>query len=228
MSETPKAETPESATERSPAESARRRRLALLAGLAVVVVAVLVAVLLLTGGDDDEPGREAAATTSAAPATPPEQSSFPEPTPTTPSPGPTGDVNQPPPALPAVPLDARGEVGNGVSATLASIEAIDAEARGPGQIAGPALRFTVAIQNGTAEDIVLDSVSVNAYHGAEYTPASPLDDPSRSEFRGTLAAGGTAEGVYVFSVPADARDLVTLEVGYTAGAPLLVFSGPVA
>jgi hypothetical protein len=31
----------------------------------------------------------------------------------------------------------------------------------------------------------------------------------------------------VFSVPAGARDSVTIEVGYQAGAPLLLFTGPV-
>jgi hypothetical protein len=42
--------------------------------------------------------------------------------------------------------------------------------------------------------------------------------------------GQSAEGVYVFTVPvpADARDQVTIEVGYEAGAPLLQFTGPVA
>ena len=37
----------------------------------------------------------------------------------------------------------------------------------------------------------------------------------------------SGEGVYVFSVPTDVRDRVTLEVGYQAGAPLLLFTGPV-
>ena len=64
-------------------------------------------------------------------------------------------------------------------------------------------------------------------YGADRTPASPLDDPSRRPFCGMVAAGESADGVYVFSVPADARDSVTIEVGYQAGAPLLLFTGPV-
>ena len=34
-----------------------------------------------------------------------------------------------------------------------------------------------------------------------------------------------AEGVYVFSLAEDARDLVTVSVGYQAGAPFMVFTG---
>jgi hypothetical protein len=65
------------------------------------------------------------------------------------------------------------------------------------------------------------------FYGSDETPASPLDDPSQAPFQGTVAPGETADGVYVFSVPAGERDSVTVEVGYTAGAPLLHFSGRV-
>jgi hypothetical protein len=93
---------------------------------------------------------------------------------------------------------------------------------------GPALRVTVRIENGTDQPIELDGVATNLSYGADRTPASPLADDSERPFSGTLAAGASADAVYVFSVPADARDTVTVEVGYTAGAPLLQFTGPVA
>jgi hypothetical protein len=66
------------------------------------------------------------------------------------------------------------------------------------------------------------------YYGADKTPASPLDDPSQRPFGiDMVAPGASADGVYVFTVPEGQRDLVTVEVGYQAGAPLLLFSGPV-
>jgi hypothetical protein len=210
------------------AAPAPRRRALLAAGAAVLVALVaLVAVLVTRGGDDDGgtgAGDTGAAQTSGAPVDETIAPLPPTPTPT----GPTEDVNQLPPAQPEVPLDAPAAVGNGIVATIGSIEAIEGTAVGPGNIAGPALRVTVRIENGTAEDVSLDGVAVNMYSGAERTPASPLGDPSQAPFTGMLAPGATGEGVYVFRVPVEARDLVTVEVGYQAGAPLLLFTGPAA
>ena len=127
----------------------------------------------------------------------------------------------------AKPIDAPAAVGNGIVAAIASVEAIDGSAVGPGNIAGPALRITVRIDNNTGEAVSLDGVAVNLYYGADRTPASPLDDPSRVPFSGKVDPGASGEGVYVFSVPTDVRERVTVEVGYLTGAPLLLFTGPV-
>lgn len=204
----------------------RRRRLILLAGLALLVVVVLVVALLLTRGGDDQEAAAGSSTTSAAPSASASSSATGDPLGTTPAPGPT-DPDAPPTTLAPVALDAQGEVGNGVVATLPAIDEIQSSAQGPGNIAGPALRVTVRIQNGTAEPFSLDGVAVNMYYGADATPASPQEDPSRAPFTGTLAPGDSAEGVYVFSVPSDARDAVSVEVGYVPGAPLLLFTGSV-
>ena len=214
-------------TPASPATPTRRRRL-LLTAAAVVVVAVLVALVAVLGDDESATSVPPAAT--ATPTEAPAATTAPAVVPQLPTPEPTGpteDVDEPPPSLPEVPLDAEGAVGNGVLVTLPAIEAIEGTGVGPGNIAGPALRVTVRIENGTPAAVSLDGVAVNLSHGAERTPASPLDDPSQVPFVGTVGAGATAEGVYVFSVPADVRDLVTVEVGYQAGAPLLLFTGAV-
>ncbi|MGY1771718.1 hypothetical protein [Blastococcus sp. SYSU D00813] len=221
-------ERPTPAEEQEPAPASRRRRLLAAGAALLVAVAAMVVVLLTTGGDDGDgdtatPGAGAAATSGA----PVDETIAPLPPTPTPT-GPTEDVDQPPPAQPEVPLDAPAAVGNGIVATVTSVEAIDGTAVGPGNIAGPALRITVRIENGTAEAVSLDGVAVNLYSGPERTPASPLDDPSRVPFTGMVEPGAAGEGVYVFSVPADARDLVTVEVGYQAGAPLLLFTGPAA
>ena len=122
-------------------------------------------------------------------------------------------------------LDEPGAVGNGVTAEVVSLEAVDATGVGPGNVAGPALRVTLELTNGTAGTVSLGGVAVDLAAGPELVPASPVDDPSTAPFTGTVAAGGTARGVYVFSIAADDRDDVTLSVGYQAGAPLLVFTG---
>jgi hypothetical protein len=132
-----------------------------------------------------------------------------------------------PPSLAPVPLDATAEdPDDGVSATLEEVEAVDGTGVGPGNVAGPALRITVRVANGSSEPVDLDAVVVAASSGADRVPAPPLGDPSAAPFTGSLAPGDTALGVYVFSLAADARDLVTVSVGHRADAPFLVFSGP--
>ena len=206
-----------------PVGDPRRRRLAYAVAAVALVVALVALVLVL--GSDDEGATDAAGNTATS--TTPRDTSVPPPPPTPTPTGPTAEVDELPPALPEVALDAAAAVGNGIVATLPSIESIEGSAVGPGNIAGPALRVTVRIQNGTAQPVSLDGVAVNMSYGADRTPASPLDDPSRRPFSGMVAPGESSEGVYVFTVPADARDSVTIEVGYQAGAPLLLFTGPV-
>lgn len=213
-----------------------RRRVWLGAAVAVVVVVLTGVSLLLSGGDDDRTpsaaaGETTASTTTAPPVvaapTAPTPAPTPETTPeTTPEPtGPTGDVDDPPPSRPAVALDAAAEVGDGVSASLVSLDAIEGTATGPGNIAGPALRITVRIENGTDEPVSLGGVVVDLASGRDLVPASPLDDPSAAPFAGTVAPGEHADGVYVFTIPEEDRGSVTVSVGYQAGAPLMVFTG---
>jgi hypothetical protein len=201
-----------------------------LAALGVVAVVVAVVLVVTLGGSDGSPSSDAGATTSgsggSAASASATASSSASATSSAASPTP-GDANQPPPSLPAVALNATADAGDGVSARLASIDAIQGEAGGPGQVAGPALRVTVRILNGSGADISLDGVAVNLAYGADNTPGSPIQDSSAAPFSGSLPAGDEAEAVYVFSVPEDSRDVVTVEVGYQPGAPLMIFSGPV-
>jgi hypothetical protein len=219
--------TPEPSTD-APDSGAPRTRLRLLLALAaVVVVAALVVVLLVVTGDGDEPGDPAASRTPVPTAAVPSTTAAP----TSAAPGPTGpavNADELPPALAPVPLDGTADGGDGVTATLPRIEAIQGTAVGPGNVAGPALRVTVRIQNGSAEPLSVDGVAVNLYLGEELAPANPLDDPSQQAFTGRVQPGESADGVYVFTVPTDRRDAVTVEVGYGPGVPFLRWSGPVS
>jgi hypothetical protein len=208
-----------------PPAAPTRRREAVVGAAIAVVVAVLIAVVGLVGGSDDGRSAGAAAPTPTTPTAGPEDGGPPS-VPTAPeATGPTGPADVLPVALPAVALDEQASGEDGISARVVSLEAIDGTAHGPGNIAGPALRATVRLTNGTSDAVDLDLVGVTLAHGKEATPSSPLDAPSRAPFTGTLAPGDRAEGVYVFTVPEDARDVVTLTVGYRAGAPFLVFTG---
>ncbi len=217
----------DSTGERKPWWQRRRWRGAALA--AVLVVAVLVAVVALTRDGEDERAAEAttpaAALTPAAPADPPsEPAPGPaEPAPARPAPG---AIDGMPPALPAVALDQSVEQ-DGVTGSLIAVRSVDGQAAGPGDVAGPAVMVTVRLVNGTARDISLDAVSVNLFHGADRTPGSPLADPRRMPFTGTLPAGAAVEGIAVFTVPSDDRDRIDVEIGYRPGRSVAVFSGSV-
>ena len=207
-----------------------RRRQALIAVLVVLAVALVTVALIRGGPADDGSGSATAppstpATTSAAPSAAPTSVAL-APAADTPEPtGPTTDADEAPASLSPVALDQPAAVGNGVTAEVVSMEAIDATAVGPGNVDGPALRVTVQVTNGTASPVSLDGVSVDLASGPELVPASPVNDSSAAPFSGTVPAGGTAEGVYVFSISTTDRADVTLSVGYQAGAPFLVFTG---
>ncbi|SNS73536.1 hypothetical protein SAMN06893096_10795 [Geodermatophilus pulveris] len=218
-----------------PAPSRRREVVGGVAA-ALVVIAVVVVGLLLRGGGGDGGGDVAAAGTAtpsaeapAAPGTPAPPSGEPAPPPPAPAlPDPAATpvvADELPPSLPAVALDRPAEADDGVAASLTALEAVDGTGTGPGDVAGPAVRVTVELRNGTAAPLDLLGVAVDLTHGPERVPASPLGDPSARAFSGTLAPGAVADGVYVFRVPADARDLVTVSVSPRPGAPYLVFEG---
>lgn len=212
----------------------RRRRRRLAGAAAVVVAAVLVAVVaVLTGGDGNGGDRAVPATSStsaptppaAAPAAPSTSEPGPEPEPVDGEPAP-GGTDGVPPTMPAAALDQAVEQA-GITGSVVSVQAVDGRATGPGDVAGPALMVTLRLVNGTAEALSLDAVSVNLSTGEARAPASPLGDPRRAPFTGTLSAGGSAEGVYVFRAATGDRDRVDVEVGYRPGQAIAVFSGAV-
>jgi hypothetical protein len=211
--------------QQSPGPANGRRRLVLASAALVVLTLAVTGILFAAGGDEDArpagaSGTSASTSVPVAATAPPSATSTTSPTPTEPL-----DGNELPPSQAAVALDAVATADSGVSASLAALEAIQGTGAGPGSINGPALRVTVRITNGTSDALDLDQVQVTMSHGDDETPASPLNDPSVAPFTGTLAAGASAEGRYVFSVPEGRRDMITVTVGYLAGAPFLVFTG---
>jgi hypothetical protein len=204
-----------------------RRRLAL-AAAAPVVVAAVVAAALMGGlpGSQEAGEREAAGTTAPASTAP---ATIAPPPPLVPPADPNAQpvvADQLPPALPAAPLDDPVDL-EGVTVDVPTIEAIEAEAQGKGSIAGPAVRVTVRLRNGTAAPLSLDDAVVTMEFGADAAPASPVQEASAAPFTGTVAPGDEGEGVYVFRVPADQRGAVTVQVAVRPGASVVTFAGAV-
>lgn len=149
---------------------------------------------------------------------------------TTPVPAPNGgNINETVPEVPMssaapVPLTETAQYGNGVAVSLPGIEALTTTAELPGEIAGPGLKVSVQITNSSAATIDVGNVVVDLQdsHGV---PAIPMSASPASPFAGSVEAGGTATGVYVFTAPSDYANPATITVSYTTEAPVAVFVG---
>ncbi len=126
---------------------------------------------------------------------------------------------------PPVGIDEVADAGTGMTFRLEQLEAVDGEANGPGEIAGPAVRVTVVATNDSPSPVLLEGVVVDLTYGAQNTSAAPLSGPGALRFSGEVAPGASATGVYVFEVPVDQRGVVSVIVGYTAAVSPVVFQG---
>ena len=93
---------------------------------------------------------------------------------------------------------------------VSKIEAVDGEAQGPGEVAGPALRVSIEVQNTSGKDVAMDLALTNLYYGKDKTPASALSGPGVRPLPGTIASGDRASGQFVFGVPDGAATLSSL------------------
>jgi cytoskeletal protein RodZ len=159
----------------------------------------------------------------------------PSPTPTTEVPSPTlppASVSGPPSVVPTrsttstrAPLREKADLDDGVAVRVSRIEPVEGEAQGPGEVAGPALRVSIEVQNTSGEDVAMDLALANLYYGEDKTPASVLSGPGASPLPGTLAAGDRASGRYVFGVPDRGRNPLVVEFSLRADTPTILFEG---
>lgn len=158
---------------------------------------------------------------------------------TSPSPGGTGGPGTPTGGLqpvspspqdtrPAVPAGSPAPFGNGVTGRLTGSQAVTTQGAGLGQLVGaPAVAVTLQLTNGTSAALSLRYVNVTAAYGPAGTPGVTQGGPPGRPFSGTLAPGASVSGTYVFGVPLDARQQVTITLNYDPAQPTVVFTGPV-
>jgi hypothetical protein len=149
-----------------------------------------------------------------------------------PAPTPPGRGDPNPPAFwepqevaEAVELDEPAAFVESVRAEVTKLEAVQGEARGPGEISGPAVRVTVEITNETSAPIELDSTIVAMYIGATEDPAVQLSGPGARSLDGDLDPGASASGVYVYAVPNEDRSTIRITVSYTPQDRAVAFEG---
>jgi hypothetical protein len=108
---------------------------------------------------------------------------------------------------------------------ISSIEAVQGEAKGRGEIAGPSLKFKVTIDNPTDEAILTGNMLVNVESGSGKTPALQLSGPGAEAFPASVAPRSSASAVYVFNVAPAERDRVRILFDYGLTDPIAVFEG---
>ena len=124
----------------------------------------------------------------------------------------------------AKPLDKTAEAGQGVSVRLESVRKIEAKAKLPGEVSGPALAVTVKVDNDSAKSLDLSSVVVNLTDASD-APGSVMSGAPAQRLPARVKAGGSASGVYVFTVPSKQQKTVTVTVSITPGKSVLKFEG---
>lgn len=208
--------------------SASRRRWLVIGGVvaAAVVVGAIVTYALVSsapGDGDAKPSSSASSTRSSpAPESPAPTASATDDAPGSgPTTGPDGRETQAP-----VPISSPATPEAGVGVRVAAVEAVDGEAAGPGETAGPAIRVTIEIANDGSEELDLTTAVVNVFYG-DGIPASQLSRPGGSPFPSAVAAESTATGVFVFVIPTDQRQSVQISVDLALRAPIVVFEGAV-
>lgn len=132
-----------------------------------------------------------------------------------------------PGAVTKVELNKSAALPGKVSITVAKVDAITTKATTPGEIAGPALAVHVSIHNGSSAKISVDSAIVTLSNSANVLGQPTTSDPHHP-LSGDLAPGASAEGVYVFLIPLNARTGLTLSVEYAPGQAIAQFVGDIS
>ncbi len=131
------------------------------------------------------------------------------------------------PVAEPVAIDGGSAATGGVDIRVTSTEAVDGEARGIGEIAGPSVRFTVSIANGGKDPVDLSSAVITVEAGADRLPCSELSGPDSVPFPAVVNPGETVTGKFVFLIPVESRSDVSVFVNFSVDAAVAAFKGQV-
>jgi hypothetical protein len=214
----------------------------LLIAAAVVLVVVVVLVVTLSGrggtvspvpSESVSSSEGPAASTASAPSsggpTSAGQTSSPAGKPTKAKPTGTastpGGGDKPQSTRSPVPINTKAEVKKGLTAAISKLEAVKGEANGPGEVAGPAIRFVLTLTNSSDAAVPLDTTVVNVYYTKAEIPASQLEKPGGAPLPASVKAGDKATGTFIYSIPTNKRDDVLITVDYSVDVSLVAFRG---
>lgn len=126
-----------------------------------------------------------------------------------------------------VKIDETADSGTGLTAEITEIKAVTATANLPGEVQGPALAISLRLKNTGQERANLSAVVVTVADSAG-NPGSEMSTKPARPFSGVLEPGETSRAVYLFTVPKDKRDPITLSVTLGGSVPVLIFTGKAA
>lgn len=122
----------------------------------------------------------------------------------------------------AVDLDSPAAIEGKLKVRVTDVERVRGRATAPGEIAGPALRIDVEVDNGTDQAVDLTGALVALSYG-DGTPATQLVADTEP-LPTSVPAGEVRTGRFVYTVPAEEKK-VRVEVSYTGQAPTVAFEG---
>ncbi|MCW4385448.1 hypothetical protein OH146_06650 [Salinibacterium sp. SYSU T00001] len=191
----------------------------IMVGGVLVVAAAVVTAIVLANAQPSDSGEDGPDASSISPT--PSESAEPSASPSaSAAPDEEGPETQTP-----VPIGEEATSPDGVTAVVTAVTPFTAQGGGVGEIGGDAVRVDVTLSNTAETEQSLGSVTINLAYGPESTPGSPIFyDPSVVEFSGMLAPGESRSGSYVFAVPAEQRDSLTVWVYHTPTSPPFVFT----
>ncbi|HEY3339515.1 MAG TPA: DUF4352 domain-containing protein [Propionicimonas sp.] len=125
----------------------------------------------------------------------------------------------------AKPVDLdRKQKADSIVVSLKSIKSSRVTGHGPGEISGPALVVTVVVDNRSKSRVSVDSAIVTLIDSKGNVGTPMTESPARP-FTGTVAAGDSATGVYVFQVGTKVRNPIRVSVTYSTEHVTALFVG---
>jgi hypothetical protein len=192
-------------------------------GWRLVPVLICIAATTITGctapagGGTQTPTVAPTETTSAAP-------SAPQSTPAV-TPGKIDQTVAPQKQETAKPVDLdKTQKAGAIAVSLKSIKSTKVTGHGPGEISGPALVVTVVVKNGSKSRVSVDSAIVTLIDSKGNVGTPMTESPARP-FTGSVAAGDSATGVYVFQIGKKVRNPIRVSVTYSTEHTTALFVG---
>jgi hypothetical protein len=202
--------------------------------VAAVLAAVLTAVLTVAGCSGSDGSKTAGASATSTAAAPSSASATDGPVAGTSTPKPSGKpgvpalgaTGAPRVAISRAPVVKVGKVAKlsaDVEVYVGKVRELKVKAEHPGEIAGPAAAVQISVTNKASTPFSLTGLAVTASYGKNLPGDETSSGPSKP-LTGSLAAGKSARGVYVFMVPTKDASSLHLEVSSDESPTIVQFA----
>jgi len=124
------------------------------------------------------------------------------------------------------PFDRAVRYSDGLRLAVTSITQGKVTGQGPGVFVGqPKTEIGLRMTNRSGRAVDLDQVVVTLVYGTERRTSQPVYDERARDFNGVLRPGRSAPATYLFSVPRDDLDNVTMFVDFDGQHTVARFHG---